>query len=204
MRDDFRPAIDRRSMLAAALALGAPGAASAASAAGLVTAADGAVSALQGPDRRDLSPRSPIFVGDRVATAEAARASIRLGTATTLRLGERARITIDRYLVEAGGTVTLGSGPLLVDKDPAGRDGALSIRSAYGLIAIRGTRFYAGPSNGVFGVFVVRGRVAVRAGGTEVLLASGEGTDIARPGARPTVAKPWGQARIDAALASVA
>lgn len=171
--------------------------------AGLVTDVSGDAVAELDDARRLLSTDGPVFVGDRVATGDGARAGFRLGRATDLRLGEKARITIDRFIVDAGGTITLGAGALLVDKAPGSEAGRIRVRSSYGLIAVRGTRFFAGPSNGVFGVFVVRGEVAVRAAGREVVLAAGEGTDIARRGAPPTPARVWGEARIRAALAQV-
>lgn len=171
--------------------------------AGLVSALQGSVSAQLGPARRDLAATDPVFVGDRVATGAGARANMGLGTQTTLKLGEKARVTIDRFITAAGGTITLGTGALLLDREPAAGNGAIEIRSAYGLIAVRGTQVFAGPSNGVFGVFVARGRVSVRAAGREVTLLAGEGADIARPGSPPGPVRRWGQARIAAALAQV-
>lgn len=204
--------IDRRDLLRAASLLGVAGLPVAAFAqgpagglppAGLVTDVRGDAVAELKDARRMLSTDGPVFVGDRVETGDGARAGFRLGRATDLRLGEKARITIDRFIVDAGGTITLGAGALLIDKAPGSEAGRIRVRSSYGLIAVRGTRFFAGPSNGVFGVFVVRGEVAVRAAGREVVLAAGEGTDIARRGSRPTPARVWGAARIRAALAQV-
>jgi hypothetical protein len=68
---------------------------------------------------------------------------------------------------------------------------------------VRGTRVFAGPSAGVFGVFVERGAVAVTAGGRQVTLREGQGSDIRRPGDAPTPPRPWGEPRIRAALDSV-
>lgn len=152
---------------------------------------------------RQLATAGNIFVGDRVSTGAGARARLVLGTATELRLGSEARIRIDRFLVNAGGVIVLESGAMAFDRDTAREKGAISVRSAYGLIAVRGTRFFAGPSNGVFGVFVERGSVAVTGGGRRVVVLPGKGTDIARPGDEPTTPKAWGKARIQAALAQV-
>ena len=79
----------------------------------------------------------------------------------------------------------------------------VTVRSPFGLMAVRGTRFFAGPSNGVFGVFVERGSVLVVGVQTAVLVTSGFGTNIARPGAEPTDSAAWGAARIANAFASV-
>lgn len=208
--DDW--AIDRRRMLRAASLVGVVGLPAAGFAqspapaptpAGLVTDLRGDAVAELKDARRTLSTNGPVFVGDRVETGDGARAGFRLGRATDLRLGEKARVTIDRFIVDAGGTITLGAGALLFDKPPGREAGGLRVRSSFGLIAVRGTSFFAGPSDGVFGVFVLRGEVIVSAAGREVSVAAGEGTDIARPGAPPTPVRGWGDARIRAAMAQV-
>ena len=186
-----------------ALALTASASARADDPAGRVDLVNGLLSARSTKAKRDLSANDPIFIGDLVATATDTRATLRLGEATTVRLGEKVRLTVDRYITTAGGTITLGSGAILLDRTPGPANGAIDIRNSYGLIAVRGTQLFAGPSNGVFGVFVVRGRVTVRAAGRTVNLAAGEGTDIARRGAPPSAPRPWPQDRVDAALASV-
>ena len=151
--------------------------------------------------RRTLDRAAPVFLSEEVVTGVASRLGMRLGGSTTVRLGEQARLKIDRFLVEAGGEMTLRSGPMLFDGRP--RRGGVQIRSPYALIAVRGTRFFAGPSNDRFGVFVARGLVTVTSAGQQVSLREGEGTDIASPGAAPTPVKRWGPERIRAALASV-
>jgi ferric-dicitrate binding protein FerR (iron transport regulator) len=151
--------------------------------------------------RRTLDRTAPIFLSEEVVTGVASRLAMQLGRNTTVKLGEQARLKIDRYLVDAGGEMTLQSGPMLFDGRP--HRAGVQVRSPFALIAVRGTRFFAGPSNGRFGVFVARGSVAVSAGDQEVILHEGEGTDIVSPGATPTPVKRWGAERIRAALASV-
>ena len=153
--------------------------------------------------RRLLERLAPIFLGDQVGTGAASRLGMRLGRDTTIRLGENARLRIDRFLLDAGGEITLRSGPLLFDRPAGSVPAPMHIRSPFALIAVRGTRFFAGPSNGPFGVFVERGSVAVSSAGRRVILHDGEGTDFSAPGTRPTPVKRWGPERIRAALASV-
>jgi ferric-dicitrate binding protein FerR (iron transport regulator) len=201
------PLLDRRAILRAGSLLGLAVVPTIPSAqtppAGQVTDLSGEAVAERANARRALAMQEAVFVGDRVATGLAARANIRLGRTTDLRLGEETRITIDRFLVEAGGVITLGRGAVLVDRFAPG-GGPVRVRSAYGLIATRGTRFYAGPNErGGFGVFVMRGEVSVDGGGRQVIVKAGEGTDIARPGAAPSESRVWGQARVDLALARV-
>ena len=93
-------------------------------------------------------------------------------------------------------------GAMLFDGEAQNGRG-ISVRSPFALIAVRGTRFFAGPSAGVFGVFVARGRVSVTAAGRQVELKQGQGTNIANSGAPATDPANWGEGRIRQALASV-
>jgi hypothetical protein len=151
--------------------------------------------------RRTLDQAAPVFLSEEVVTGVSSRLGMRLGRNTTVRLGEQARLKVDRFLVDAGGVMTLNSGPMLFDEKS--RHGGLQIRSPFALIAVRGTRFFAGPSNNLFGVFVARGSVTVTAAGQQVVVREGEGTDIASPGAPPTPVKRWAPERVRTALASV-
>ena len=115
-----------------------------------------------------------------------------LAPGTRLRLGEKARLTIDRYLINAGGELTLQSGAMLFDRAEGAPPAAIQIRAPFGLIAVRGTRFFAGPSGAVFGVFVARGAVTVASGFGAVTLRAGEGTDLRYPGDAPSPPARWG------------
>ncbi len=81
--------------------------------------------------------------------------------------------------------------------------GDLRLRSPYGVIALRGTRVFAGPSKVAFGVFVERGVVDFTAGGATVRLTAGEGSDVRRRGDKPTPPQRWGSERVLDALSSV-
>jgi hypothetical protein len=152
--------------------------------------------------RRALERAAPLYLTDVVATGPDSRLVLHLGTMTTLKLGASARLTIDKFLLNVGGEITLQSGPILFDRPEDSPPTDMQFHSSFGLIAVRGTRFFAGPSNNVFGVFVARGRVAVSGAGTQVVVEAGQGTNIAQPGAAPTPPAPWGEPRIRAAMAS--
>ena len=154
-------------------------------------------------ERRRLAHAAPIFIADQVGTEAESRLGMRLGRDTTVKLGERARVKIDRFLVNAGGVITLQSGPMLFDRRPGAAPLPMTIRSPYALIAVRGTRFFAGPSGGVFGVFVERGSVTVSAGGRQVVLGQGQGTNVPFAGSQPTPPASWKPARISDAFSRV-
>src|SRR5579864_3045746 len=52
---------------------------------------------------RDLVKDSPIYVGDRVSTGTASRLTMHLGADTTIQLGEKTELVIDKLLADAGG-----------------------------------------------------------------------------------------------------
>jgi hypothetical protein len=168
--------------------------------AGEVKTTHGDCFARSGTAQRTLVPNADVFVGDAVGTGAASSLALLLGEATTVRLGPDAQLRIDRFLMNAGGVLTLDKGAVLYDHDAKDGPDNMAVRSPFGLIAVRGTRFFAGPSNGVFGVFVERGEVMVLGVSTAVTVTAGMGTNIATPGAEPTLPTVWGQARIKAAM----
>jgi ferric-dicitrate binding protein FerR (iron transport regulator) len=200
------PSVNRRDIIAGSAAAGLCWPLSSVaqpSPAGTVRALSGSAQAQLEAAVRQLAQNASVFVGDRISTGSGTRASLALGAATELRLGAEARIRIDRFLVNAGGVINLEKGSVFFDRDPARETGPVNLRSTYGLIAVRGTRFFAGPSEGVFGVFVQRGSVALSGGGRQVLIGAGEGSDVARPGARPSTPRVWSAERLRSALALV-
>jgi ferric-dicitrate binding protein FerR (iron transport regulator) len=203
----FGQSLDRRDVLGIAGALLASAAFSApsraADRAGRVEEIKGEAFVDASNQHRALEKSSDVYVGDRVATGASSRLTMLLGEDTTIKLGEKAQLVIDQFLSTTGGEISLQSGPMLFDRPSGSRPVPVKIRSSYGLLAVRGTKFFAGPSNGVFGVFVDHGTVAVSGGGSEVVLEAGQGTNLDSPGAKPSAPTAWGPERIRAALASV-
>jgi hypothetical protein len=149
-----------------------------------------------------LATAAEIFVNDTVSTGTGARLVLNLGL-TELRLGASARMRIDRFLAKRGGVVDLESGPMLFDRPEDAPKTDIEFRSLFAVVAVRGTRFFAGPSNGVFGVFVERGALDVIGAGKTVRLIPGQGSNVKTPGDAPSDAAPWKPARVERALASV-
>ncbi len=195
----------RRTVLATAVALCLPARLAAQTSLGRVEALHGETTAEAGDRRRSLALDMPVFDGEVVATGETSRVVLRLAEAVEVRLGGGVRLRIDRFLARAGGTLVLERGAMLVDRRAQGGTAppGLSVRSPFGLIAVRGTRFFAGPSNGAFGVFVERGSVLLVGADQGVEVLPGFGADIATPGAAPATPLRWSEPRIQAAMASV-
>lgn len=154
----------------------------------------GAVGALHSADA--------LMEGDEVLTMAASTAALELFTATQINLGPETRFTLDRFTADLGGVVTVG-GAMVFDRPEDLPKLDLTVQSAFAQIGVRGTRFFAGPSKGVYGIFVARGAIEVRAGGETRRLGPGDGVDIARPGAAPSAVAQWKAPRIAAAFASV-
>jgi hypothetical protein len=200
-------AVSRRSVLAGACAWTTGfvhfGAARAEGAVGRIGFSQGEAFLDRGRDRLAAQEGVDILLRDVATTGEEpSRLDLRLGAATRIRLGARARLEVSRIVPGVASAVTLRDGPALIERGP-GAEQDFQLTSPFALLAARGTIFFAGPSNGVFGVYVREGVVNVRTRRGSVTLKAGEGADIKTPGAAPTAGKLWGQARIDAALASV-
>lgn len=146
--------------------------------------------------RRALSTNGDIFVGDLLSTGNGARLVMKLGAATTIKLGEQSRLKIDRYLAETGGEFDMQAGHVMFERTGKPATQGITFKSAFGLLAVRGTRFYAGPNRGQFALLVGHGRVEVTAGGTTVMVRRQEGIDIHSPGAPPTTPAAWKLPRI--------
>lgn len=151
---------------------------------------------------QDLRAGAALMEGDEVATMAASSAGLELFRATQVILGAEARLTIDRFTADLGGVITIG-GAMVFDRPDDLPKIDLTVQSAFAQIGVRGTRFFAGPSKGVHGIFVARGAVEVRAGGETRRLGPGEGVDITSPGAAPSAVAQWKAPRIVAAFASV-
>jgi len=196
--------IDRRTLLLGVsfLAVAETGPCLAAPRVGAVMAAAGIAFLERNANRTPAAGGAEVLLDDLALTGDASRMDLQLGRATRIKLGARSQLKIDRFIAGASADVELLDGPAFIDHGPGAEPG-FTLTSPYALIAARGTGFFAGPSAGVFGVFVRNGRVDVRTRAGSVRLRAGEGTDIAAPGAAPTPPKRWGDPRIAAALASV-
>jgi ferric-dicitrate binding protein FerR (iron transport regulator) len=163
----------------------------------------GKVVARRTEEVRELATGGGLRLKDSVETEANSFARLDFSGGTTVHLGSSAKLLIDKFVAESGGLLDLGEGALLFDRADELPKIKLTVRSRFGLIAVRGTKFFAGPSKGSFAVFVERGSVRVEAGGVPRRLEAGDGCDIADEGRPPSTKKKWGKARIAEAYASV-
>ena len=82
----------------------------------------------------------------------------------------------------------------------------VTVTTPFAIIGIRGTEFWGGPiDNQALGVFLIEGAVSVsNAAGGQILSETGQGTNIATPGAAPGPVTFWAQDKVNRAIATVA
>jgi ferric-dicitrate binding protein FerR (iron transport regulator) len=171
---------------------------------GNVTELKGKASAELAGKTRALKVKAPLHLTETLITGGGeARLTALLAAKTTLKLGARTKVRLDKFIVDSGGELTFNSGALLLDAPSQSFPKGFTIDSRFALIAVRGTKFFAGRLGEAFSVFVEEGSVDVTAGGRTVRLATGEGTDIAKPGDPPGEVRRWGAPKIARAMALV-
>lgn len=206
MGNDRQILIDRRRFSLLLMAgVGLPGTLHAAETArqvGDVRSAVGGVFA-QASETRPLAAGAGVLLGDLVWTDADARAALAMEGGSNVFLGAKARLKIDRFIAASGGQLVLGDGAMVFDRDEALPKTEIEVRSVFGLIGVRGTRFFAGPSRGAFAVFCERGEVRIEAAGETRVLGAGDGVDIIAAAGAPSAVKRWKPARIEEAFRSV-
>ena len=169
------------------------------------TASDirGAVQRKRQQSSEGLATGTEIMEKDLVATGADGFADLLLEGDTRILLGNQSELLLDSFIANQGGTLELGMGQMVFDRPEGLPKVELALRTTFGMIGVRGTKFFCGPSRGVFGVFVEHGQVAVEGGGVTELVGPGEGVEIAKPGDAPNKPVLWKEPRIVEAYASV-
>lgn len=179
---------------------------------GAVSRIQGEASGTRGGATRALALNAAVFRNDVVSTGNAARLEITLADNTRLTLGERARLTLNRYDTNPGagrGTIRFrvaGAFRFLSGQASKLARSDVVVTTPFATVGVRGTEFWAGPiDNQVLGVFLTEGAVSVsNAAGRQILNRPGQGTNIARRGAAPGPVTLWPQDKVNRALATVA
>ncbi|WP_426240828.1 FecR family protein [Pararhizobium sp. DWP1-1-3] len=163
----------------------------------------GKVNLKRAEKQEGLATGGQIMDNDFVATGSDSFADLALVGDTRILLGSKTELLLDSFIAGQGGTMELGMGQMVFDRPEGLPKIDLALRTTFGMIGVRGTKFFAGPNRGVFAVFVEHGQVAVDAGGVRRLVNAGEGIEIAKPGDAPNKTVKWKEARIVEAYASV-
>ena len=174
---------------------------------GAVSRIQGEASGTRGGATRALGLNASVFLNEIVSTGEAARLEVTFTDNTRLTLGEKAELTLDKYVfnpVAGSGTIKFGVvGACLQVSKLASSD--VSVTTPVAIIGIRGTEFWGGPiDDQALGVFLIGGAVSVaNAAGGQILSQAGQGTNIATPGAAPGPVTFWPPDKVNRAIATV-
>ena len=178
---------------------------------GTVSRIQGEASGTRNGATRALAPNSTVFLNETVATGETARLEVTFTDNTRLTLGEKAKLTLDNYVLDSAarrGTIKFGlvgafrfvSGQVskLASAD-------VSVTTPVAVVGIRGTEFWGGPiDDQALGVFLIEGSMSVSNGaGQQILNLPGQGTNIAAPGAAPGPVTFWPPDKVGRAIATV-
>jgi hypothetical protein len=173
------------------------------SALGEATEVRGDVRLRQAKKDKPLAVGGQLFENDRVRTNAESFATLNLGTDTRVLLGAETELLVDSFIAGQGGTLELGTGRMVFDRPEGLPKVDVAVRTAFGMIGVRGTKFFCGPSRAAFAVFVEHGSVSVARGGVTKIVAAGQGVEFHHRGDAPSEPANWGEARIKEAYASV-
>lgn len=173
------------------------------SALGEATEIRGDVRLRQAKKDKPLAVGGQLFENDRVHTNAESFATLNLGTDTRVLLGAETELLVDSFIAGQGGTLELGTGRMVFDRPEGMPKVDVAVRTAFGMIGVRGTKFFCGPSRAAFAVFVEHGSVSVARGGVTKIVAAGQGVEFHHRGDAPSEPVNWGEARIKEAYASV-
>ena len=173
------------------------------SALGEATEIRGDVRLRQAKKDKPLAVGGQLFENDRVHTNAESFATLNLGTDTRVLLGAETELLVDSFIAGQGGTLELGTGRMVFDRPEGLPKVDVAVRTAFGMIGVRGTKFFCGPSRAAFAVFVEHGSVSVARGGVTKIVAAGQGVEFHHRGDAPSEPVDWGEARIKEAYASV-
>jgi len=148
--------------------------------------------------------------GDIITTGNRARAYVMLIDNTELTLSENTQLDVSEYVFDeqdtsknkavyniAKGAFLYVSGLVAKKENPD-----VTVNIPLGSIGIRGTKFWGGESEGVYGVVVGDGAVEVKTKAGAVKLAKGQGTNL-RWNKAPEAPSVWSKTRLDTAIKTI-
>lgn len=140
-------------------------------------------------------------MGDMIETQKGSNALLTFIDGTDFSLGENAKFKIDDYVYDPDnssgnkarfsvlrGAFVFTSGLISKVKKPD-----VKIKTGYGSIGIRGTKFWGGNVKDEYGVYVEEGRVDFSNNAGSRKLSKGQGTTVSGMNAMPAEVQQWGQ-----------
>lgn len=198
-------------LLAACLAAAA-GPVNAGDTVGKATRVQGQALAKAEDANRTLSRGSIVARDDTLVTLQDSRLTVRLVDGAELTLGANASLQVNdlvfnqtdpsqsRLALAADGAFRMITGTI-----NSASGASVQVTSPLATLAIRGTDFWTGPIDGIYGVLLLSGEVNVRTAGGEVTLDEpGTGTNISDAASPPGPASAWAPDKVARALAAVA
>ena len=180
-------------------------------AAGTVVRIQGSAVAMQDAVPRPLKAGDRILKGDVISTGAGARLEIKMLDDAVMTLGEKTIFVVIDYITggpEPNAAMRLLEGAFsAVSGDMMKTAGAkFTVETEVATIGIRGTTFWGGTLDGVFGVALLDGKAITveNKAGRVVIDTVGQGVAITAADAPPTPPKTWGAGKVRRAVATVA
>ena len=177
---------------------------------GTVTRVEGQAHALIGGSTVTLVVGATIFMNEKLTTGSKTRLELTFADGTKLTVGDNASVTVDRFLYKPRGlgnafdAVVTGPFRFISGKLDKTGGSTSSIKTAFAVVAIRGTNFWGGPIDGHAGVVLFSGSVTVtNASGSVELTKPGQGTNIIGRNTPPSAVTMWAKEKVARALATV-
>ena len=177
---------------------------------GTVTRLEGQAQALLGGSAVTLVVGTTIFMNEKLTTGSKTRLELTFADGTKVTVGDNASVTVDRFLYKPRGlgnafdAVVTGPFRFISGKLDKTGGSTSSIKTAFAVVAIRGTNFWGGPIDGHAGVVLFSGSVTVtNASGSVELTKPGQGTNIIGRNTPPSAVTMWAKEKVARALATV-
>ena len=179
---------------------------------GTVTRLKNTASVVRAGQQMNIETGFKVQEFDEILSGEEARVEITFHDGTKLNIGADCHIVIDKFMFDPDVGIGIAilralQGPFRFITGHIGktRDPQIVVQSRFGVIGVRGTDFWAGPSRGQYGVLLLEGSISVtNPSGQRILTEPGTGVNLTSNDVPPSEVTTWGAGRAAEALAAVA
>jgi hypothetical protein len=175
---------------------------------GIITRVENEATVISGGRATSAQVGTVVHLKDELRTGGDGRLQLTFRDNTTLVLGERASVTVDRYVFDPDQSVGVaaieaskGAIRFATGKLQNMRQKSITVSTPVATAGIRGTEFWMGPLNPYYGVLLLSPAVDVtNQGGSVALTAKGQGTDIESAFTAPSQPVFWPATKVALAL----